>query len=451
MRQHPRTIALRSFAVLLVAIALAAGSGQATPAPQKAVKKPAEAPSPFPAICDTSDLVLLLGRNGPLGRTPEAGIALLQQRIGNCKSTMEKFIAGLSAPVIIARNPPGLPPLATPSPNPTFPSDCSSKLPDPDDAELSEAALYSTLTFCVKWIAKNAAASASSTPTPQPLSFHTPPPGSNLPWVKVVYVLSLASDANVAAQTSLQLANNLRSPPMHPDLHSGVDPTPQPDLYSDRAVLYKVVAEPAWKLTDYQQACFNDPSTAGAIVALQPGSQTNAINAIVYGQSFTNVNMQLMLLDCEPTNTAYVNNAAYIMWLSHVRVGFGTRRYVNLSTLLGALAIGLAFHSTKETTYNLRRPKDLKHGESFEKSYTVTSPGSAESTAAVGIASAFTSTNIGQSSSADGQTASAIESVLPQLVNDLMWPCNFIRPGYNEFPQPQCAWFSYRPKTQPPP
>jgi len=44
-------------------------------------KKPAAPPiATSAAVCDTSDLVLLLGRNGPLGRTPEAAINLLQQR-----------------------------------------------------------------------------------------------------------------------------------------------------------------------------------------------------------------------------------------------------------------------------------------------------------------------------------------------------------------------------------
>jgi hypothetical protein len=69
----------------------------------------------------------------------------------------------------------------------------------------------------------------------------------------------------------------------------------------------------------------------------------------------------------------------------------------------------------------------------------------------LGVASAFSSTNIGQSPSPDGQAASAIGNVLPQLVDDLMWTCTAIRPGYSEFPEPQCAWFSYRPKKSPQP
>lgn len=432
-------------------VGIAAASGQATPARRAAAQHSPTPSIAFAAVCDTSDVIAMLGRTGPLGRSPAAGIALLQQRIGQCKSTINKFLAGLSAPVIIARNPPGLPALPPPTPNPTFPTKCSSASPNSGDANLDEAALYSTLTYCVKWIAAYAGSPASSTPTPQPLNFHTPPPGSGLPWQKAVYVLALASDANTAAQTSLQLANNLRSHAMHPDLPPGQSAPPQADLYSDRLVRYNIVAEPGWKLTDYQQACFNDPSTAGAIVALQPGSQSNAINAIVYGQSYSNVNMQLLVLDCEPTNTAYVNNAAYIVWLSHVRSGYGPRRYLNLSTLLGALAIALAFQSTKVTTYELGLPKHLKHGTTYEENYTVTSAGSTETTAAVGVASAFTSANIGQAPSPDGQITSAIESVLPELVDDLMWTCTYIRPGYTEFPQPQCAWFSYRPKKQPPP
>ena len=448
---HVRTLVLRSIGVLLLAIGLAAASGQATPARRVAAKHTPTPPIAFAAVCDTSDVMAMLGRTGPLGRSPAAGIALLQQKIGACKSAMNKFLAGLSAPVIIARNPPGLPALPPPTPNPTFPAKCSSTSPNSGDANLDEAALYSALTYCVKWITAYAVSSASSTPTPQPIGFHTPPPGSALPWQKAVYVLALASDTNTAAQTSLQLANNLRSPNMHPDVPTGKSAAPQPDIYSDRLVRYNIVAEPGWKLADYQQQCFNDPSTAGAIIALQPGAQSNAINAIVYGQAYTNVNMQLLVLDCEPTNTAYVNNAAYIVWLSHVRSGYGPRRYVNLSTLLGALAIALAFQSTKTITYDIGVPTHLKHGKTYEENYTVTSAGSTETSAALGVASAFTSTNIGQAPSPDGQTASAIESVLPELVNDLMWTCKTVRPGYTEFPQPQCAWFSYRPSRPPPP
>lgn len=371
--------------------------------------------------------------------------------IGACKSAINRYLAGLPPPAVLARNPPGLPALQAPSPNPTFPAGCSSAVPRTSDKNYVSVALYSALTFCVKWIANNAPSASSSTPTPQPIAFHTPFPGSTLPWTKVIYVLGLASDPGLAAQTSLQLANNLRSPNMHPDVPLGSAPTPQPDIYSDRLVRYTVVAAPSWKLSDYQQQCFNDPSTAGAIVAVQPGIQSNAINAIVYGQAWTNVNLQLMIVDCEPTNTAYINNAAYILWLSHVRSGYGPRRYVNLSTLLAALAVGFAFRSTNATTFTTTKPQHIKPGQTYQSSSTVTSPGSSEATTALGVASAFSSTNIGQSPSPDGQAASAIGNVLPQLVDDLMWTCTAIRPGYSEFPEPQCAWFSYRPKKSPQP
>jgi hypothetical protein len=86
--------------------------------------------------------------------------------------------------------------------------------------------LYSALGYCIGWIANNVPSPSASTPTPQPVGFHTPFPGTNDTWTKVVYAMALASDSNVAAQISLQLANNLRAPSMHPDVLRGETPPP---------------------------------------------------------------------------------------------------------------------------------------------------------------------------------------------------------------------------------
>jgi hypothetical protein len=447
--------------LFLCAIVLGVAHGSAAAAaPAKGGQQADSAPNPY-APCSTTDLMAMLGKGGPLQLAGLSGIPLqkarleaaklIQARIAACKTVISQYIGGQSSAPIIARNPPGLPPLPTPAAMTTPPPGCIVNEPGTKKTSYDPMRLYSALSYCVNWIGSNVASPAASTPTPQPIGFHTPFSGSAQPWTKVIYVLALASDPGVAAQMSLQLANNLRAPGMHPELPQGAAPTPQPDIYSDRLVRYTVVAAPAWKLSDYQQQCFNDPSTAGAVVAVQPGAQSNAINAVIFSESYTNLNLQLMLLDCEPTNTAYVNNASYVMWLSHVRAGFGPRKYVNLSALLGALAIYFAFQSTTEKTFMYPPPSHIAPGKPYETMYTLTSPGSTEATTALGVASAFSSVNIGQSPSPDGQTASAIEAALPQLVDDLMWTCNTVRPGYSEFPEPQCAWFSYRPKNPPTP
>jgi hypothetical protein len=119
--------------------------------------------------------------------------------------------------------------------------------------------------------------------------------------------------------------------------HPTAAPRLQRDIYSDQIVKYVVIAAPGWTLTQYQQQCFNDPSTGGALVAVQPSAENRTLN-LFYSASTTVLNMQLMAIDCEPTNTSYLNNAAYITWLSHVRAGKGTSPH-NMGHM--ALAAGL--------------------------------------------------------------------------------------------------------------
>jgi hypothetical protein len=309
--------------------------------------------------------------------------------------------------------------------------------------------LYSALTYCTNWIAKSISA-ATSTPTPQPIGFHTPYAGSADPWNKAIYVMALASDPVLSAQIALQLANNLRDPKMNP--HPTAGPRLQRDIYSNQIVKYVVIAAPGWTFAQYQQQCFNDPSTAGAIVAVQPGAENRTYN-FFYSASTSVLNMQLMVVDCEPTNTSYLNNAAYITWLSHVRAGRGTRVNINLATLLAAGAIAAAFQSPKVTTYTVRKPSPTPSpGSSFESMYTVSSSQATEATTYVGVASALGSAaQFGEQPSGDSQAAGAIKSLLPQLMDDLMWPCNMNFPEQSALPQPQCFWFSYRPSATPKP
>jgi hypothetical protein len=413
------------------------------------------------APCSTADVMAMLGKGGPLQLGGKTGTAeqkatqeaakLIQARIAACKYVISQYISGLSPAPIIARNPPGLPPLPTPSPLTTSPPGCIVNVPRTHETNDKPLRLYSALSYCVSWIASNVPSPpASGTPTPQPITLHTPFSGSTEPWSKSVYVLALASDPAQSAQIALQLANNLRAPAMRPEATPGPTPTPQADIYSDRLVRYVVVAAPTWKLTDYQQQCFNDPSTAGAIVAVQPGTQSSAWNFFL-GSSWTNLNMQLMVLDCEPTNTSYVNNAAYITWLSHVRSGTGKRVFFSYGAALALTGIIFAAKTTKAKTYTFATPKPQPHSTGwYESSYTLTPPWTNESTVVVAAGSALNSLPpFFQASSVDAQTAGAIARILPPLIDDLMWTCTKMRPGDVSFPVPQCYWFNYRPPSRP--
>ena len=406
------------------------------------------------AVCNTSDIVTMMGRNGPLAGPDGAkkAVLLLQARIATCKWVIDQFLANQSPPApIVAQNPPGLPALPTPAPATTKPPGCVVNSPQNGKRIDDPIQLYSNLTYCANWIASNIPSpAAAGTPTPKPIALHPPFAGMQAPWQKAVYVMALASDPGLSAQISLQLANNLRAPGMQAAT-SPPNPTPDPeikrDIYSNRLVQYRFIAAPTWTLEKYQQQCFTDPSTAGAIVALQPGTNSQFFNAI-FGFSWTTLNEQLMVLDCEPTNTSYTNNAAYIIRMSHVRARTGSRLSINLATALGALAIAYAFQSATTTTFTLRKPKPLPgRGGSYESEYVVNSPQSTAASTSVGVASALGSSGLAlQQPSIDNQTAGAIAKLLPPLLDDLMQICRgrgAVVPF--KYPEPQCDWLFYRP------
>lgn len=428
------------FALVLVIIT------RSVPFVAEAAPKASQTPAP-PAICSTADVVAMLGKNGALQNDRYAAIQFIQARIAACKSAINEYVAGLSPEPVIARNPPGLPPLPAPAPMTTPPPGCRVSVPDTKEPSAHLILLYSALTYCVNWVAKNVS-SPSTTPTPQPIAFHTPAAGSKDTWDKAIYVLALASDPLLSAQITNQLADKLRSDYMlRPAIQYGQTPPPIPDIYSDRLVRYNVVAAPGWTLERYQQQCFNDPSTAGAIVALQPGIASQLFSLIVnFSQTF--VNMQLMVIDCEPTNTAYVKNAAYITYLSHVRTQHTHRLSGNLSTILGGVALALAFSPTTTTTYTITPKKPIPKNTPLESGYTVATNFSNAGVAGATIAGLTPYSALGEQPSGEQQTQTSITKLLPDLIGDLLWPCTQLRPNESSFAQPQCDWFPYR---RPPP
>jgi len=440
MRAVATAFFLSAFALVGVAGSLAASQA-----------KPPTPIAPFGgAACNTTDIVTMLGKNGVLHNDQHKAMLLIQARVAACKSAINQYIAGLPPSPIIAKNPPGLPPLPTPSPAVTLPPGCSVSKPGTTTPSWDPIQLYSALTYCVSWIASNVPSPAPGTPTPQPIGFHTPTPKSADPWSKAVYVLALASDPLVSAQVALQLANDLREPKMHPDLRVGENPTPVPDIFSNRLVSYHVIAEPTWTLAQYQQQCFNDPSTAGAVVALQPGTVSSLFSLLI-NISQTNVNMQLIVLDCEPTNTSYVNNAAYITYVSHVRTRPGVRVSASLAQLLGGFALYFAFKPSTTITYKTKPETPIPPGTTYQSQKQVANNLSNVGVAAVGVAGVSSFGAMGEQPSADAQSAGAISALLPELIKDLMWPCTQLRPGDSSFAQPQCDWFSARPPGSPRP
>jgi hypothetical protein len=390
-----------------------------------------------PGPCDASDVLALIGKDGALQKRKHAA-AVIQMRVAECKEIITKYLASLPAP----RPPappfvtavPGLPSPPTPAPVPTIPAACEALSTD------DVVRAYSVLNFCSKWIAKNVAPPApgpASSATPPPLMFHGPVAGSSAPWNKIVYVFALASDAPTSAQIALQLASELKSR----QLERG----PVPDLYAPNvAVKYKIVAQPAWTLALYQQQCFMDPSTAGAIVALQPSVQSASYNAL-FSASWTKVGLEAIVINCEPTNTAYVNNAAFITWVSDVHTQTGRRYSFALSSALAVLSAIVTLHPPRTTNYTTVPPSPLPApGTSYQTGYSTGLNQGAGLTAAAGVAALtpLASTNIGQGPGPDAQTAAAITKDVKVLIPDLLSPCTDRSSAQpSNLSATQCQWF----------
>ncbi len=402
------------------------------------------------AACDASDALSLIGKDGVLQTKPDVAAMMFRARIATCNQIIKKYIEALppEAPSI-AQLPAGMAALPTPTPRPVAPSGCSAGGIGHDTSD-ERLKLYSVLTFCTAWIARNIPSPTPATATPQPIALHGPDTQSSQPWTKIIYILATASDASVSAQIALQFANDLRSPRIQPTPSPGAPTKVLKDVYTGIPVKYIVMAEPSWTVQQYQQQCFNDPSTAGAIVAVQPGSQTSSFN-LLYSTSWTALSLQAMIVDCEPTNTAYTNGASYVVALSHVRTGTGKRVSFSLSTALGFLAGILAVHPNRTSSYAVVAPSPLPSpGGSYQTGYSVGSNQGLSAAAAVGVAALtpLASTNFGQGASIDAQVAGGMAIALPGLIDDLMTPCNYDDHEPNStIPMPQCQWFGYRPPS----
>ncbi len=407
---------------------------------QVAIAIPAYAAGP----CDASDVLNLIAKDGPMNKAPKHANDLLKARIAECNAIIDKYLRALPTPMptpsALITKFAGLPALPAPTGAPTSPPGCRPLLGKP---ELMQT--YATLDYCAGWITRYVASpTPGTTPTPAPIVFHTLAPHTAGTWLKTVYVLALASDAPSSAQISLQLANELRN--RHKPLMAK-------DLYlPEQDVQYQIVAAPAWTLAQYQQQCFADPSTAGAVVVTQPGTQSSAWNALL-SASWTAVGFQTLTLDCEPTNTSYINNAAYITSVSNVNTATARRYGFSLASALAVLEGFLVFHPTHTDTYTVATPNPLPTAPAAYKTQYTTSSNQqgAGVVAAAGVAALtpLSQTTLFQGPGPDAQFAKAVQgNVLKQVLPDLFGKCTprtpgSAAPGSGSIPQAdQCTWFT---------
>ena len=414
---------------------------------QKPATKSTTPPAGFYALgpCDASDIGVILGSSGPFKNAPVHATALINARIAACASIISFFQTASAAqtpapPVVIANS--VLSPIPTAPPTPSPPSQCTGK---GSDAINEPTRAYAILFSCQSWIARYVSSPApSSTLTPQPLVFRTPKPtDSSAIWKKTVYVLALASDAPTSTQLAHKLARELQDPQYR---------KPQTDdLYVNapvRKVEYQVLAEPLWTIANYQQQCFSDSSTAGAIVILPPSTQTASWNLLL-AASWTAVGIQAMVLDCEPMNTSYVYNQSYVTWISEIDTATGRRYSLSLATALSGLAAYQALNPARNYSVAIVTPSPLPtSGSSYPTGYTTNAQTANGFIAAAGVAALtpLSSTNIGQGvgTTPDATTAAAIAQAVKILLPQLARSCsNYQRTGLSAT---QCDWFQLPPK-----
>jgi hypothetical protein len=355
--------------------------------------------------CDASDIELGMRRGGVLRDNPVETLSLVQKRLAECQRIVAFYAATHpaatpSAPKITAFA------VATPAPKlfPIVPT-CAftgSGGSDRKSALTDAVTAFGVLSSCAQWIARYVsapAAAGAAAPTPPPTRLSTTPKTGRIR--KVVYILALASDALMSAQVSLQFAEELRKQMI-------TESDPQRFSYDQSSVVYVPVAAPTWTIAQYQQQCAADSSTGGAIVVMQPSTQSSSWNFIITG-NWTAAGLQAMTLDCEPVNTAYTDNAAYITWFSTPQVNAGTRYGFSLSTALAVLAGLLALAPNKTVNYTTI-PPPLAPGSTYQSGYSTSKNQGLGQAAAIGVAALqpVSATTLLQGPGTDAQAAASI-------------------------------------------
>ncbi|MBV8281650.1 MAG: hypothetical protein JO347_06240 [Candidatus Eremiobacteraeota bacterium] len=378
--------------------------------------------------CATSDVLTMIGKDGVLDGDVKNSSALILARLHQCQYILNNYVASLPStpPTIQARSP--FANLVVSTPKPTVPPECIQT----PSAHNDPARLYSMLAFCSGVVA------SIPSPTPSP-----PIPYKASRGYKIIYALGLAGDAPTSAQISWRLAYSLKNA-LENKYPEGSTPPPDPYIEGDHPVRYAVAAAPSWTLAQYQQQCSSDSSTAGAIAMLQPGTDNPNFNALAVFLSTTRVRAQAIVLDCEPTNTAYTNSASYVTWVSDFYENTGTRWSIPLATLLSAAAAYLIFHPNTSTMYTVAPPASVSPQQSYESGSTTMTNSGAGAIAAAGVAALtpFSSTNVLAAPAPDSQAARAIEKDVNSLMDDLAYSCS------DDSNLIQCNWVVARPRPK---
>jgi hypothetical protein len=395
---------------------------------------------PYAAPCDTAEVLSLIGDKGLMQRAPQHAVALISGRILTCRQLIAAYENGFPPP------PPDIVKLVPPTPYPALapkyaqpPADCA---PRAVTTSTDPMKLYAILGQCAAYV--KAIPTPGASPTPPPIGYKMSPPVLGVPTTKVIYALALATDAPTSAQLSLRLANELKA-------HVLADGTAI-DPFTTAFVTYKVVAQPTWTLTQYAQQCFNDPSTAGAIVVLPPGTQSAVANALLLSWSWTTLDLQALVVNCEPTNLTFTNNAAFVTAVTNVRSRKGTRYGVPIASLLavvsGITALRPVHQTGTTTTYAVAPPSaspapgvETKTGETKADSTTTNQNGNALIVASSALGQ-VASTVVGQVGATDAQTAAAAKSAIPEIVAELIDPCPKKKLNVSDYftVAAQCFW-----------
>ncbi len=424
-----------SLALAPQGISAAKSSDKGTMAPPRAYTS---------GICDASDVMsgLIGGKTSLFYGASRHAVAFLKARIYVCAAIIKAWQLAVPPPKVIITK------MTLPDAPAAPASPCKPSSVEEPNYE------YAVLQSCVAYI-KNYV-STSATATPAPISGELVPPSNHEDakqnhWYKNIYVMALASDAPTSAQISYRLKSAL--------LDKASLKADEEDPYLDVKDDFKLVAAPAWTLVNLQNQCFSDPATAGAIVALQPSQQGNTFNFVLMN-TWTVLAWQTVVISCEPTNNAYIDNAAYIRWVTRIESGRANSFSMSLTWALGAMAGVQAFNPTRTTSYVFTSPQpSLPPGQSYPTGYSIGVPSNETGALAAAGLAALTQVNgsnapnLFQGNEADGQVASAIAAAVPKVAIDILAPCGLIDQGkphddivYGAGSKPQCEWFQRLPK-----
>ncbi len=404
----------------------------------------AASPGSTAGPCDNSDLPTLLGAaHGILDAGSPALHEILLGRLDTCRSAVDTYVGHL--PPLPSPTSEFLKWLPTPTPLTTPPPNCTSSAADPLPGK--NAQIYEVLARCIAFVK---AVNSAPTPSPAPSIIPARIAGTDPKAVRVIYTLALASDAPTSARISFDLAAQLLT----------IGSLKNKDPFTEGPVTFVVQPEPGWTLAQFQTQCAADGTTAGAIVALPPATNSSSDNWVFFSRSWTNVQSQVIVVDCEPSDFYQQNRSSYVTWSNNTELDrTGSRWSISIGSIVGLASAAQIFKPSSTTstanTYTIASPAP---GASPLSSYTQTnstttaSSGNTSAAATVALLNPFSSTSGGLASAVDAQTKDASSRLARAMASELLEPCSHLTapptpaPTQKQLPlavwQPtQCFWF----------